>query len=104
MSETRFQLDEDSICYGCSHVENATGACTCESPCVGGSMNDYDDPLKDESVIGFINKVGSVAKTISPGQSTEIPCDCGGTLIICKSGYNGHIHARCDKCDKTLMQ
>lgn len=61
-----------------------------------------DEDLKKAAV--FINKVGSAAKNIKPGERVQIPCDCGGTLTIEKSSYNGHIHARCDKCDKCLMQ
>jgi len=58
----------------------------------------------DKEIIDFINKVGTAAKEIKKGESTEIPCDCGGTLTVSKSSYNGHIHAHCDKCDKSLMQ
>jgi hypothetical protein len=52
----------------------------------------------------FMKKVGEAAKNIKRGESTEVPCDCGGTLTVSKSSYNGHIHAHCDKCDKALMQ
>ena len=58
----------------------------------------------DKEIVDFIQKVGAVSKTIKRGESTKIPCDCGGTLTIGKSSYNGHIHAHCDKCDKLLMQ
>lgn len=118
MNEPRFLLDEDNICYGCGHFVSEEeigvpvpkedllcgGICNCNIPCVNGSMNDYDDPLKDPTLIKFINSVGMAAKSIKHGESTQIPCDCGGTLTIGKSKINGHIHARCDKCDMCLMQ
>lgn len=118
MSEPRFLLDEDSVCYGCGHFvseeeigvpvqeENLTcgGICDCNIPCVNGSMNDYDSLLNDRTIIDFIQKVGTAAKTIKRGESTEVPCDCGGTLTVEKSSYNGHIHAGCNKCDKCLME
>lgn len=118
MQEPRFLLDEDSVCYGCEYFigeveigipvpeENLTcgGTCDCNMPCIDGSMNDYDDMLKDKSFINFINSIGTAAKTINPGEQTTILCDCGGTLTVGKSGNNGHIHAHCDKCDRALIQ
>lgn len=59
--------------------------------------------LNDE-ILTFIKKVGTTAKSIKKGESTETPCVCGGTLTIEKSSYNGHIHAHCDKCNRSLMQ
>lgn len=65
------------------------------------------DRLTEEDIkkaAEFVNKVGSAAKSIKPGETTQIPCDCGGILTIGKSPNNGHIHAHCNKCDKALMQ
>jgi hypothetical protein len=71
-------------------------------------MNDFNDDDIDEELLKdsaeFMNKVGTAAKKIKWGESIQIPCDCGGTLTVSKSNYNGHIHAHCDKCDKSLMQ
>lgn len=71
-------------------------------------MDDFiDNDIDDELLIAsaeFMNKVGEAAKAIKPGEQTNIPCDCRGTLTIRRSPNNGHIHAHCDKCDKALMQ
>jgi hypothetical protein len=58
----------------------------------------------DKELLDFIKKVGTAAKTIKKGENTQIPCDCGGTLTIGRSSYNGHIHARCNKCKRSLME
>jgi hypothetical protein len=65
--------------------------------------DDIDDELLKAASV-FMNTVGNAAKLLKPGESTQVPCDCGGTLTIGKSPNNGHIHAHCDKCDKALMQ
>ena len=58
MSEPRFMLDMDSICYGCKYykhidktnepeefakddIDENGGVCDCHSPCYGGHMNGY---------------------------------------------------------------
>lgn len=38
--EPRFQLDKDSICYGCNNCAE-DGGCDAIKMCVGGNMNDY---------------------------------------------------------------
>ncbi|BCK01624.1 hypothetical protein [Anaerocolumna chitinilytica] len=52
----------------------------------------------------FMTKVFTEAKELKRGGSKETECICGGTLHIGKSGYNGHIHAACDKCKRSIMQ
>lgn len=52
----------------------------------------------------FMTKVFTEAKEIKKGTSKEVECICGGTLRIGKSGYNGHVHAVCNKCERRLMQ
>lgn len=31
------------------------------------------------------------------------PCPCGGTIKAVRSKYNGHLHAKCEKCGFCLM-
>lgn len=54
--EPRYQLDKDSICYGCKYFKAAEsldykpdiedvecgGYCVCAEPCFAGSMNEQD--------------------------------------------------------------
>ena len=58
----------------------------------------------DKELLDFIKKVGTAAKTIKKGESTQVPCNCGGTLTVSRSAFNGHIHACCDKCKRSLME
>lgn len=38
------------------------------------------------------------------GKIYRSNCPCGGILTACRSTYNGHLHARCDKCEFRLME
>ena len=47
------------------------------------------ESMNIEELLDFIKKVGTVAKTIKKGESTQVPCNCGGTLTVRKSSFNG---------------
>lgn len=55
----------------------------------------------------LINKVSKIAEGLQPGDSSE-GNECPGcnekTLIVCKSALNGHVHAKCVACSRSLMQ
>lgn len=38
------------------------------------------------------------------GVEHTAPCPCGGTIHAIRSTYNGHLHARCDKCKAMLVE
>lgn len=39
------------------------------------------------------------------GKIVEYTCPiCGGTVKCVRSDYNGHIHAKCEKCDMAVME
>lgn len=38
------------------------------------------------------------------GKEYTSECVCGGTITAIRSTYNGHLHARCDKCGYKLME
>ena len=38
------------------------------------------------------------------GIEHTAPCPCGGTIHAIRSTYNGHLHARCDKCKAALIE
>lgn len=40
-----------------------------------------------------------------PNKTYEFECpSCGGQARAGKASINGHIHARCDKCNISIMQ
>lgn len=38
------------------------------------------------------------------GVEHTAPCPCGGTIHAIRAEYNGHLHARCDKCGAALIE
>ena len=34
----------------------------------------------------------------------KIKCNCGGTIYYLVSTFNNHVHAQCNKCDKTIQE
>ena len=52
----------------------------------------------------FIEAAMNFAEDIPKGQKREFTCPlCGGTAVIGKAAYNGHVYAHCD-CGSTIMQ
>lgn len=59
----------------------------------------------DEKTFKFVKKVSEVAQNIKCGQSTTTECpNCKGILHVGRNEINGHIWAKCEKCNYLLMQ
>ena len=55
----------------------------------------------------FVKRVSEIAEGLKPGDSSEgneCPDYNEKALIVCKSALNGHIHAKCVACSRTLIQ
>ena len=62
----------------------------------------------DDKQVKNLENVGKIfqwAKHLKWGGHTLIRCPwCGKDMIISRSDYNGHVHARCQSCKSGVMQ
>jgi hypothetical protein len=59
----------------------------------------------DQKTFEFMKKVYEAAENIKWGESSAIDCpNCKGILHVGRSEINGHIWAKCEKCNYFLMQ
>lgn len=64
-------------------------------------LNLEDKEIKD--TINFIKVANDVCK--EKGKMYEFQCPiCNGQAKAIKSDYNGHLHAKCEECDLTIME
>lgn len=56
-----------------------------------------------ENTLKFIGTANNVCKL--KGKMYEFNCPiCNSTAKAIKSDYNGHLWAKCEKCDMTIME
>ena len=48
--------------------------------------------------------LSKILEDFKPEEIREVPCVCGGKLVINSSKLNGHLHIFCEKCKFQLMQ
>ncbi len=59
----------------------------------------------DNSVdaIKWVQLVPDIPRDVR-GKEYTSECNCGGTIHAVRSTFNGHIHAKCDKCRMCMME
>lgn len=59
--------------------------------------------IEKENTLKFIRTANNVCKL--KGKMYEFNCPiCNSTAKAIKSDYNGHLFAKCEKCDMTIME
>ena len=61
-------------------------------------------PRKEYAAPDMFEFLAAIPDFEDRGVEHTAPCPCGGTIHAIRSTYNGHLHARCDKCKSTLME
>ena len=56
-----------------------------------------------DEVFSYIECVPDIPYHVR-GKEFHSKCKCGGTITAWRVKYNGHIRAKCDKCDFKLME
>ena len=64
-----------------------------------------DDELTqaETGIFNYISAIPDIPRN-DRGKEYKSKCPCGGTLTSIRSRYNGHLHAKCDKCRFCLME
>lgn len=86
-----------------------------EFPCLDRSKTNCLKAIfpTPEEVTKQLNEINiSTGKTIGvliaikKGNAPKgtVPCPCGGSVHYVKAQSNGHVHAKCDTCDLSLME
>lgn len=62
-----------------------------------------EDKTNFDGMLEFWKSIPNIPENVR-GKEFKSKCFCGGTITAMRSTYNGHLWARCDKCDRRLMQ
>lgn len=69
-------------------------------------MTDEEKMKADDEYIApdLLEFMAAIPDFKERGVEHTAPCPCGGTIHAIRSEYNGHLHARCDRCKSALME
>lgn len=76
---------------------------TCDK-CVFPTADEVETERRElEALCSNAIKIMADIKT-ADANSSQIPCECGGTIYFSKSTDNGHVRAKCNKCDIAIIE
>ena len=61
--------------------------------------------MKEEhnDLIEFLKSVPNIPYNVR-GKEFKSKCYCGGTITAWRVEYNGHLRAKCDKCNAKIIE
>lgn len=61
--------------------------------------------MKDnfEDLFKFLEAMPDILKNVR-GKEFKSKCYCGGTITAWRVEYNGHLRAKCDKCECRIIE
>lgn len=58
---------------------------------------------ESDEVFAWLERVPEVPKDVR-GVEITAPCICGGTITAWRTKASGHLRAKCDKCNRKMLE
>lgn len=71
-------------------------------------IDDIKEDISDKTVKFCMDRLGAMPDIPDDkkywGKTYQSQCVCGGIITAMRSTYNGHIRAKCDKCEWSIIE
>lgn len=71
-------------------------------------IDNIEEDISEKTVKFNMDRLGAMPDIPNEikywGKTYQSQCVCGGTITAMRSTYNGHIRAKCDKCEWSIIE